>query len=203
MIMIVVLIAVIGVVVVATGMGSSVIKPRVSPEDLDLSSVRNAVMEKRGWTRERADAAEAEYVRFLTLLRTKPGFMVVPWSNADGEDDLDQFWHQHILDTAGYAAACQAVFGRMIHHNPHVVVGSKEEMDAVLKTRRLYARRYGGGDAGDGGEVFVMAGCGADAGDANHDAGHGGHGDGGHGDGGHGCGGHSCGGHGCGSCGGH
>src|SRR5579871_126327 len=97
---------------------------RKDPQDLDLYSVRDAMMEKHGWTRERADAAREEYVRFLTLLQMRPGFMLVPWLDAEGRDDLDQFWHQHILDTQKYAKDCKAVFGRMIHHNPHVMRGS-------------------------------------------------------------------------------
>jgi len=173
------------------------------PETIDLNSVRDALMEKQGWSRERAEAARAEYVRFLTLLRMKPGFMLVPWPNAEGQDDLDQFWHQHILDTAKYAADCNRLFGRMIHHNPHVVRGSGQESEAVEKTHRLYARTFGSGPYGKPADTAFVAGCAAcgtvDAGGS----GHGGHGDSGHGDGGHGCGGHGCG-HGCGSgCGGH
>lgn len=172
------------------------------PESLDLNSVRDALMEKQSWTRERADAARVEYVRFLTLLRMKPGFMLVPWPNAEGQDDLDQFWHQHILDTAKYSADCNRLFGRMIHHNPHVVRGSDQETDAVDKTHRLYARTFGSGPYGRPADAAFVAGCAACG---TVDTGGSGHGDhsGGHGDGGHGCGGHGCG-HGCGSgCGGH
>jgi len=110
------------------------------PLALDLQSVRDAMIEKHGWTGERADAAQVEYVRFLSLLQKKPGFMLVPWLDSNGRDDLDQFWHQHILDTEKYAADCNALFGRMIHHDPHVLRGSREEKDAVEKTRRLYTR---------------------------------------------------------------
>jgi hypothetical protein len=103
----------------------------VIPEELELNSVRDALIEKQGWPLERVEAARAEYVRFLFLLQRKPGFMLIPWRNEEGQDDLDQFWHQHILDTAKYAADCNALFGRMIHHNPHVVRGSGNETDAV------------------------------------------------------------------------
>src|SRR5579871_6796738 len=72
---------------------------RKHPSQIDLSSVRDAMVEKYGWTAERAAAAEAEYLRFLMLLQMKPGFMLVPWLDPQGHDDLDQFWHQHILDT--------------------------------------------------------------------------------------------------------
>jgi len=185
------------------------VKARVSagaalgPEALELNSVRDALMEKQGWSMERAEAARSEYVRFLKLVQMNPRFMLVPWANADGQDDLDQFWHQHILDTAKYGADCHRLFGRMIHHNPHVVLGSELEADAVAKTQRLYARTFGSGPYGrpaDKSLVTSCAACGTGGGDSsghsgsNHD---GAHSDGGHSDGGHGCGGHSCG-HGCG-----
>src|ERR1700733_10306456 len=134
---------------------------RTIPEELELNSVRNALMEKRGWSLERAEAAWAEYVRFLTLLQLKPGFMLIPWPNKEGQDDLDQFWHQHILDTAKYAADCEALFGRMIHHNPHVLRGSGDERDATEKTQRLYARTFSSGSYGRPVDSDFLTGCGA------------------------------------------
>jgi len=179
------------------------------PEELDLNSVRDAMMEKHGWSLDRAEAARTEYVRFLTLLRMKPGFMLIPWSTVEGQDDLDQFWHQHILDTEKYARDCNALFGRMIHHNPHILRGSETETDAFGKTQRLYARTFQSGSYGRPVDTALMAGCGACAtadfssSDSGHSSGDGDHG---HSCGGsHGCGGHGCGGHGCGGsgCGGH
>jgi hypothetical protein len=178
------------------------------PEEVELNSVRDAVMEKLGWDLDRAEAARREYIRFLTLLQMKPGFMLIPWPNEQGQDDLDQFWHQHILDTAKYAADCDALFGRMIHHNPHVMRGSGVETDAVEKTQRLYTRTFNSGSYGRPVDEVWMTGCGACATltfDSSSDSGHSSHGGDGHSCGGsHGCGGHGCGGHGCGSsCGGH
>src|SRR5579863_2647676 len=120
----------------------SLLREEKSPSEIDLRPVCDAMVEKHGWSIERAYLAQMEYVRFLTLLKKRPGFMLVPWLDAEGHDDLDQFWHQHILDTATYEADCKALFGRMIHHNPHVVRGSGEESELVDKTRRLYARTF-------------------------------------------------------------
>ena len=194
---------------------SRVAKQRKKPSELDLQSVRDAMIEKHGWTEDRADAAQLEYVRFLTLLQTKPGFMLIPWLDASGRDDLDQFWHQHILDTEKYAADCKALFGRMIHHNPNVLRGSREEKDAVQKTRRLYTRTFSSGTYGSNADPADFSGCStcataiADSCSHSHAAhshdggtgcqsGHSCGGSHGHGCGGHGCGGHGCGGHGCG-----
>jgi hypothetical protein len=174
---------------------------KTDPSHLNLSSVRDAMLEKHGWTLERADRAQREYVRFLVLLQKMPAFMLVPWLDADGRDDLDQFWHQHILDTLKYATDCNALFGRMIHHNPHLQRGSEQENDAVAKTRRLYTRTFSSGMFGSDADPADFSGCSACGAEASgHHASHTDHaghsgGDGGHG---HSCGGHSCGGHGCG-----
>jgi uncharacterized membrane protein YgcG len=179
-----------------------------SPSELDLESVREAMVEKHHWDFDRAMAAEREYSRFLTLLQLRPGFMLVPWLDSEGRDDLDQFWHQHILDTAKYAADCKALFGRMIHHNPHLVRGSDAESDSIDKTRRLYARTFQSGPFGSPANDADFSSCSACAAlmtDPGHHASGSSHGHGdssGH-DGGHSGGGHSCGGHGCGhGCGG-
>jgi hypothetical protein len=171
----------------------------LNPSALDLTSVRDAMVEKHGWSIDRADSAQVEYVHFLTLLQMKPGFMLVPWTDAEGRDDLDQFWHQHILDTSKYAADCKALFGRMIHHNPHVQRGSELEKESVEKTRRLHSRRFDSGYYGSAADSSSCAACAAfnaDSGSYSSHAGHDG-GSGGHDSGGHGCGGHGCG-HGCG-----
>ncbi|HXC95172.1 MAG TPA: hypothetical protein VNU92_05695 [Edaphobacter sp.] len=184
---------------------SSATTRNLIPEELELNSIRDALIEKQGLSLERAEAARTEYVRFLTLLQKRPGFMLVPWSDKEGRDDLDQFWHQHILDTAKYAADCNALFGKMIHHNPHVVRGSDNERDGVEKTQRLYARTFGSKNDGSAADPVLLASCSACATADSYCSSHGGHGhngDGGHGS--HSCGGHSCGGHGCGhGCGGH
>ena len=54
---------------------SRVANQRKKPSELDLRSVRDAMIEKHGWTEEPADVAQLEYVRFLTLLQTKPGIL--------------------------------------------------------------------------------------------------------------------------------
>lgn len=199
------MVAVLIVIVAATAKG--IASSRTNSPLVDLSSVREAMVEKHSWTTERAESAEKEYVRFWTLLQMRPGFMLVPWMDAEGRDDLDQFWHQHILDTAKYEADCKAMFGRMIHHNPHVVRGSEAEHEAADKTRRLYERTFGSGTFGAESDPVFLTSCSActtstpHAGSLSEHSGHSGHdgGSGGHdgGSGGHGCGGHGCG-HGCG-----
>lgn len=189
---------------------------------LDLESVRRKLLFKKGWwwrVRTNILRLESEYRQFLYLIASNPDQTVVPWSN-----DLDDFWHEHILDTAKYARDCVAIMGRFIHHNPHLPEGTPAHMQAFAATRRMYqtafehaiakGRRRTSGDIGCAADMPVVF-CGGGASDGGHHA-HGGHhgadpggvhpgdagGGHGHGGGGHG-GGHGCGGHGCGGGGGH
>ena len=113
---------------------------------LDLESVKLRVMDAElgeGWTREYADSIEAAYKNYLTMLVKYPD---------DAEDimlseDVDEFWHTHILQTTKYARDCQDVFGNFLHHEPHVgeVTAEDHRKRAALaeKTRRLYEREFG------------------------------------------------------------
>jgi hypothetical protein len=115
---------------------------------LDLESVKLRVTDPKlgeGWTREYADSIELAYKNYLTMLAKNPD---------DAEDillseDVDEFWHTHILQTMKYAEDCQSVFGNFLHHEPHVGEVTSEDLERrdaqAEKTRRLYEREYGAG----------------------------------------------------------
>jgi hypothetical protein len=114
---------------------------------LDLESVKLRMMDAElgeGWTREYADSIGVAYKTYLTMLVKHP---------ADAEDillseDVDEFWHTHILQTRKYMQDCQNVFGNYLHHEPHVgeVTAADIEKRTVQaeKTRQLYEREFGG-----------------------------------------------------------
>jgi uncharacterized membrane protein YgcG len=188
---------------------------------LDLNSVRQKYLFKKGWwwrIRRSATRIEAEYRQFLFLIVSNPGKTVVPWSR-----DLDDFWHQHILDTAKYATDCNAILGQFIHHNTNLPEGSTSHTKASAETFRMYKTAFGevarkgrrrtSSDVGCGTDMPVVF-CdnstpahqhhhsGSHSHHTHHDSG-GGHHSGGHDSGGGHSGGHGCGGHGCGGHGGH
>jgi len=113
---------------------------------LDLDAVKVRIMDAElgeGWTREYADSIETAYKTYLTML--------VKYQD-DAEDillaeDVDEFWHTHILQTMKYAEDCQNVFGKFLHHEPHVGERTAADLEkrAALaeKTRGLYAREFG------------------------------------------------------------
>jgi hypothetical protein len=84
---------------------------------LDLAPIKFKATRQEdgyGWTPQHADAMEVEYKRYLILHAKDPSLALAP------ERDVDRFWHMHILDTRKYAADCDAVFGRFVHHFPYL-----------------------------------------------------------------------------------
>lgn len=164
---------------------------------IDLESVVQAMISRHGWVELRARQAEVEYRKFLVLIKQRPGHLIIPWRDEQGRDDLDQFWHQHILDTFKYDRDCRRVFGRVVHHDPNVPPGSAKEVLSSKLTKRSYEKTFGGVVYGQVPAAPYVSGCGGVIDTSSHSSSHS---DGG----GHsGCGGHGCG-HGCGGgCGGH
>jgi hypothetical protein len=113
---------------------------------LDLESVKLRVMDAElgeGWTREYADSIEIAYKTYLTML-------VKYQDHAEDillAEDVDEFWHTHILQTTKYAKDCQNVFGNFLHHEPHVGEVTAEDHEKRIamaeRTRGLYAREFG------------------------------------------------------------
>src|SRR5258706_25806 len=120
---------------------------------LDLESVKVRVTDPKlgeGWTRAYADGIEAAYKNYLSML--------VKYQD-DAEDillaeDVDEFWHTHILQTIKYTDDCDAVFGKYLHHTPHVgqVTAADLQKRTALaeKTRRLYETEFGSEQDSDG-----------------------------------------------------
>src|SRR5882757_4110300 len=115
---------------------------------LDLESVKVRLMDPElgeGWTREYADGIEQGYRNYLTML-TK--------YQDHAEDillskDVDEFWHTHILQTMKYTEDCEAVFGKYLHHAPHIGEVTETEIEKrtalAERTRHLYELEFGSG----------------------------------------------------------
>jgi hypothetical protein len=113
---------------------------------LDLEPVKLRVMDSKlgeGWSREYTESIEQAYKNYLTMLVKYPD---------DAEDillseDVDEFWHTHILQTIKYTEDCETVFGKYLHHNPHVGELTPADVDRRVamaeKTRRLYQQEFG------------------------------------------------------------
>jgi len=112
-------------------------------QQLDLSQVKRKIMEPspegKGWDQETADRAELWYRRYLEVCLRHPEFPAVP------NRHIDDFWHQHILDTRAYAADCQNIFGEFLHHYPYFGLnGDAAERDGAFdQTDAIYISLFG------------------------------------------------------------
>ena len=115
-------------------------------QELDLEPVKLRVMDAElgeGWTRDYTDSIEAAYKNYLTML-------VKYQDHAEDillSKDVDEFWHTHILQTMKYTDDCEAVFGKYLHHAPHIGEITHDDIERreaqAEKTRRLYQGEFG------------------------------------------------------------
>jgi hypothetical protein len=111
---------------------------------LDLNPIKTKLMHVEsgeGWSLERANAVETEYRRFLYLMKAFPNVQTAPL------EDVDTFWHYHILDTMKYARDCEQTFGYFLHHYPYLGMegenGMEMQQQAGERMRELYESTFG------------------------------------------------------------
>lgn len=95
---------------------------------LDFTMLKKKLMEERGWTAEFAAEVEDLYRKFLALNVRYPDRKVCPTG------PIDDFWHAHILDTRAYAADCDLLFGRFLHHFPYFGMRGPEDRADLEQT---------------------------------------------------------------------
>lgn len=112
---------------------------------LDFARMKAKLLHRRDgqWTPETVARAEAGYRQVLKLAAQYPGTAIVP------NEEVDQFWHAHILDTRRYADDCERIFGFVLHHNPYVGIdGADDEarlFELASATGALMERTFGAG----------------------------------------------------------
>lgn len=100
---------------------------------LDLDSVRLRVIDHLGWSSEKTTQVELEYRRFLyALARNRAEHAISPPTL-----EVDEFWHQHILNTRKYREDCERVFGHYMDHTPGL--NSEEQSKADARRRQIYS----------------------------------------------------------------
>jgi hypothetical protein len=109
----------------------------------DFSAIRHKLRHADPvvWSEERLDEAERLYRMFLALNLLHPGEDIVP------NQMLDEFWHQHILDTRRYAEDCERLFGKPLHHDPYFGINGEEDRRAHQlasdRTQALWLAAFG------------------------------------------------------------
>lgn len=77
-----------------------------------------------------------EYKRFLQLLIINK--IVLTPSKL-----VDEFWHQHILNSTEYFQFCIRIAGHYIHHSPHDQKPHSFHLDSFNQTQQVYKKYFG------------------------------------------------------------
>lgn len=113
-------------------------------EALDLSSVSRKMIYSFGWHEDEIKQCERFYRNFL-FLKLKYGLGVLMPPNLE----IDEFWHNHILDTKKYIQDCNNIFRQYVHHYPYAGMDfssvSKEELQNAFwsNTQKLHNQEFG------------------------------------------------------------
>ena len=113
-------------------------------EAMNLDLIKFKAMRREdgyGWTPDYADQMEIAYKRYLMLHAKYPDVTLAP------DQDIDRFWHMHILDTRKYAADCEEAFGHFVHHFPYLGLRGEDDAKALqtafVTLQALYLREFG------------------------------------------------------------
>lgn len=122
-------------------MTKSIEQIRETIENLDFSMIIGKMVSHQGWSRKDAEETCRLYRNFLFLSAKYPDKRLPP------SEDVDEFWHNHILDTRKYRPECEAIFGRYFDHYPYFGIDEKSNMNdldcAFSETQRLHQEEFG------------------------------------------------------------
>ncbi|PWU08912.1 MAG: hypothetical protein C5B51_06990 [Terriglobia bacterium] len=109
-------------------------------QELNLEPVITQLTNRKEWDPGRAAAAVRRYRGFLYLKAADVVETLVPTS------EVDEIWHQHILNTKQYASDCQRLLGEFLHHSPTSGVDPNESLrlqDPYFHTWVAYESLFG------------------------------------------------------------
>lgn len=115
-------------------------------QQIDMSSIRKFVqlhLKRNGieCASHELSNAELKYRRWLLLKRIYFGEPLPP------TEEIDDFWHSHLLHTEQYVRDSLMIFGEYLHHFPYFGIRSDEDhedlIDAFDATKRLYLQHFG------------------------------------------------------------
>jgi hypothetical protein len=110
---------------------------------LDFNPIINKLVNYLGWSRSHALEVCTMYRRFLILHKKYGQQYTLPPS-----EDIDEFWHMHILDTKRYRIDCETIFGYYLDHYPYLGIDEttnfKDLEKAFTEAQKLYAQEFNG-----------------------------------------------------------
>ena len=106
--------------------------------NININNLENKVKRENNWDEATWALASKEYLRFLKLRQKYPSVTLVP------NELIDAVWHAHILNTEQYHADCDRLFGKYLHHVPHLDDDVSEENEqGYLETQQLFQSEFG------------------------------------------------------------
>lgn len=109
---------------------------------IDLSLILDKMENLQGWSHEDVKEADKLYRNYLFLLAKYPDKFLPP------SEDIDEVWHNHILDTKKYREDCKKIFGKYLDHSPSYFRDYPEKEvkkleESFTETRYLYQKEFG------------------------------------------------------------
>lgn len=106
-------------------------KALVLTENWNFDLAKEKLLESKKWSNVKADRAVSDYKKYMALMKAMNGYQLVP------NEEIDEIWHMHILDTRQYMKDCNELFGEYIHHYPYFGMLSEENKTQWLETQTL------------------------------------------------------------------
>jgi hypothetical protein len=111
-----------------------------------LARVRASLQNKPGlpaWVAEARELLEADSMLAVEEYRRFLGLLITEAAPLTPSKLLDEFWHQHVLDSRNYASFCTRTAGRFLHHIPNYEKPHKFHAPAFRRTHALYREKFG------------------------------------------------------------
>ena len=112
-------------------------------DTIDFSQIIDKMVVKDKWKKQHAEQVCQYYKNFLFLNKKyQHEYEMLPPS-----EEIDEFWHNHILDTKKYMQDCDNIFGSYLHHYPYLGIDNKTTMEDAQrffdKTQELHQKEFG------------------------------------------------------------
>ncbi|OGT45726.1 MAG: hypothetical protein A3E83_04640 [Gammaproteobacteria bacterium RIFCSPHIGHO2_12_FULL_41_20] len=109
---------------------------------IDFSMIIQKMVNHDGWCESDAVKTADLYRNFLYLNKKYATETILPPSQ-----DVDEFWHYHILDTKKYIQDCENIFGGYFHHYPYLIIDHQLDQhglsQAFMRTQTLHIEEFG------------------------------------------------------------
>ena len=109
---------------------------------IDFSMIIDKVVKSKNWKKKDVLKICEYYKNFLFLIKKYVDLGQLPPS-----DEIDEFWHNHILDTKKYREDCKVIFGQYLDHYPYFGIDDKSNEEDTQKAfnrmQTLYKKEFG------------------------------------------------------------